>query len=738
MAASPAPHIDGRRLHGEPAFEPASYRLPHTDIPELFTKAWSHATRVRGAFGWFNSGWISAFAHGIATFLESPVAAIDLTIAPVLFPAEHDELKAVMLGAKATDEQALEQVVTLLEEGSESRSALARYAVAALAWMVVEQRLTLRVAIPVAGSNYHPKVWLFEDGHDTLAIRGSANATGRALTNAVEHLDVDPSWRDRYRVLAYCEMVDAWSKGEDDLIERTVELDGDILASRVQRLAQEPTRARYEEASEQDEAAEREPVTDELPPGAQLRIPDWLNWTVGAYAHQERAVLAWEDPAKRDDALVGAGLSRRGLLSIVTGGGKTKTALVAATRLHHNLDKPLLIVVAVPGTHLVHQWRDDIHDFVVDHTMTQVLTPSLLTNKTKRNQMLGEHLLYHGIEADRYLTIMVSTFDLLKDREFQAALRNALSLSDGHALLIGDEAHGLGAEGFMVSPPDFFSYRLGLSATPTRYHDQETAALEDYFGGTVFEFSIAQAQASGALVEYDYIIPGVAELTDDELAEYRTASAKVGKAMGSGSDDYRAALLAQRRGILETAQAKYRIFEDLIDALAAEPGGVSHTLVYCSSKKREQLEDVVAALDKRPNLTYRVIIDETPPEQRREAIDEFVAGRIDLLVAKRILDEGVDLPSVRRAILLASSTSPREWVQRRGRVLRMDPADPDKKATIYDIPALTFGAGLSDDTHTTIVETECDRLAAFNRDAVNSFSNSGFIADTRTKYLGHQ
>ncbi len=737
MPVPTAPHIDGRRLHGEPEFEPASYRLPHVDIPELFTKAWSNATRVRGAFGWFNSGWISAFAHGIATFLEDPAATIDLTIAPVLFPAEHDELTAVMLGTKATDAEALDQVVTLLEEGSASRSALSRYAVAALAWMVVQKRLTLRVAVPVEGSNYHPKVWLFEDGHDTLAIRGSANATGRALTNAIEHLDVDPSWRDRYRVLAYSEMVDAWSKGRDDLLERTVELDIDTLASRVQRFAQEPTQARYERAAEQDEAAERRSMPDELPEGARLRIPDWLNWTSGEYAHQQQAVHAWEDPTQRLEHLQGAGEARRGLFSIVTGGGKTKTALVAATRLHYDLDEPLLLVVAVPGTHLVHQWHDDIQDFVMDGAATPVLTPSLLS-KAKRNQLLGEHLLYHGIESSRYLTVMVVTFDLLKNDEFQAALRNALSLAGGHGLLIGDEAHGLGAEGFMSSPPNFFPYRLGLSATPSRYHEHETAALEDYFGGTVFEFTIAQAQASGALVEYDYRIPAIAELSEEEVDAYREASTKVGKAMGSGSDDYRAALLAQRRGILETARAKYRIFEDLIDRLVAEPDGVSNTLVYCSSKNREQLDTVVELLDERPHLSYRVIIDETPPEERRTAIDAFVSGRVDLLVAKRILDEGVDLPSVRRAVLLASSTSPREWIQRRGRVLRKDPSDPAKKATIYDIPALTFGNGLSDDTHLTIVETECDRLSVFNTDALNSYDNSDFISDTRSKYLGNR
>jgi superfamily II DNA or RNA helicase len=108
------------------------------------------------------------------------------------------------------------------------------------------------------------------------------------------------------------------------------------------------------------------------------------------------------------------------------------------------------------------------------------------------------------------------------------------------------------------------------------------------------------------------------------------------------------------------------------------------------------------------------------------------------LVAKRILDEGIDLPSVRTAVLLASSTSQREWIQRRGRVLRQDPTDPAKRATIYDIPSLTTAADLSDEVHERIVRTECERLSTFNNDAANSADNNNRIAEIRATYLGHR
>lgn len=729
------PQIEGRRLHGNAQLEPASWRLPEQAVSDLFYTAWSNSTRVAGAFGWFSSGWIAIFAHGIAAFLADDRAQIDMTIAPVLFPPEHDELTDVLIGGAATEEDALQRVVALLYEGTQSKSALTQYAVKALAWMVVNKSLTIRVAVPVVGSNYHPKVWVFDDGQDKVAIRGSANATGRALSRAIEHLDVDPSWRDRYRVEGLADMVAAWAAGDDDMLERTYVLDADVLAEHVQRFAppSPPTVEEYEKAHAKDTVIDEEPTESDIPGDASLRIPEWLEWTTGMYAHQERAVRAWEDQARRKEHLLGEGRERQGILSIVTGGGKTKAALIATTRLHQELDEPLMVVIAAPGKELVRQWAEEIDAF--SEGRVNVLLPSLEGNLKKRKAMLAEHLLDHGVASGRYLTVMVVTFNMLKAADFQQHIKNAVDLSGGHSLLIGDEAHGLGAEGFMSSPPDFFSYRLGLSATPERWDEDETARLDAYFGGRVFEFSLAEAQAAGALVEYDYHPVAVAELSDDEVAEYREASERVGKAYGD--DEYLSAVLAQRRGILETAERKYDILADLLARLIDQgDGSLRDLLLYCSSKDSDQMKKVCEHLEQHAGIIYRKITEHTKPRDRQVALRDFAAGRVHVLVAKKILDEGVDIPSVRTAILMASSTSQREWVQRRGRVLRRDPSDPDKRATIYDIPALTTAAGLTDNAHETIVRTECERLDAFNNEASNSSANNDFIASARAKYLG--
>jgi superfamily II DNA or RNA helicase len=710
-----AARTEGRRLFGNQLLEPAAYRLPDPRIIELFTVAWSNATRVRGAFGWFNAGWITAFAHGIAEFLEHPEARMDLTIAPVLFAEEHDAIAEVLSGSSTGEEDALRRVVDLLEEGSAAASALTRYAVKALAWMVVSGRLTLRVAVPVAQSNYHPKVWLFEDGYDIVAIRGSANATGRALLQAIEHLDVDPEWRDRYRVRAYSDMVDAWAAGADDMLEDTFVLDSEILASKVARFAppKVPTRRDYKAALEEDTEVIPSVDTFQSP----LRIPPGLVWESGPYIHQAAAVRAWE------------AAGRKGILAIATGGGKTKTSLIAATRLHQEIKRTLLLVVAVPTEPLLNQWHEELKLFATD---TRVVMPSLAGGPKKRASLLNQVLLEHLFAEGNHLTIVLTTFSLLNESEFQ----NALSLGLGNnqdALLIGDEVHGLGAEGFIGDPPEFFNYRLGLSATPERYEEEETNKLVDFFGEIVHQFSLTEAQHAGALVGYYYRITRVADLSAEEILEYRNASVRVGRAFGSDDKVRLRALLAQRRGILETAEGKYDILCDVLSELA-EKGPIQDTLIYCSSKQPVQLERVCAILEGLGNIEYRMLTDSVSLPERDKALKDFADGRVHVLVAKRILDEGVNIPTTRTAILMASSSSKREWVQRRGRVLRR--AACKDHALIYDIPALTDAeADLSQRAHRLIVEQEHERLRTFNNESIAPEENNDYIADLRRRYL---
>lgn len=705
MPASPAHRTPGRSLHGKRELEPASFRLPNPGLSETFRIAWSNSTRVRGAFGWFSAGWISAFAHGLAEFLIDPSAQIDITIAPVLFPAERAELRELLTGKTVTNEQALDRVVALLEEGSTDRSAVARYAVQTLAWMVDAKRLILRVAVPKEGSNYHPKVWLFEDGDDTVVIRGSANATGRALEKAIEHLDLDPSWRDRYRVATYVDMVTDWAEGKDPNLEATFVLDLDVLSQRVRELAVPPSVERYVEAVTEDAAAG--PADTFASP---IVIPEGLEWKTGPYRHQGAAVEAW------------FANTMLGLLAIATGGGKTRVALICLAELHRRIRRPLLVVIAVPTEPLLHQWREELREFA---PRLEVHMPTLAGGPAQRDKLYGRVLTAH-VFADEptTVTVILTHFKNLKgDHRLRTGLATVHAVAPD-ILLIGDEAHGLGTDSFLDDPPDFIPYRLGLSATPDRFDDTETERLFEFFGGVKFEFGLRDAMLAGALTEYEYVIAGVAYLDSEEMMEYRSYGGAIGRAAGLGDRDRLAAMAAQRRGVLEVAEDKFSIFENLLDLLISQ-GKLADTLIYCSSKARTQMDRVATLLTDR-GVAWAGITEDTPTDQRAQALRDFGDGKVQVLVAKRILDEGVNVPSTQRAILLASSTSPREWVQRRGRVLRRAPGKT--RAIIYDIPSFPL-QGERDAVTDHILTQEGQRIRTFNTESYRPSDNNDLIAE---------
>ena len=182
-------------LRDERSLRPRMFRLPEEPVGEkILIPGFNGARAVRGAFGWFTAGWIERLAPGLAVYLNRDgIGPIDFTVAPALFP---DERAAVERGVRMTPLEAAQRVADLFVMGRAHASALAEHALDCLAWMISTGTLRLRIAVPTPESNYHPKIWLFDDGENQVLARGSGNATGRGVADGVEHIDrrrvVDP------------------------------------------------------------------------------------------------------------------------------------------------------------------------------------------------------------------------------------------------------------------------------------------------------------------------------------------------------------------------------------------------------------------------------------------------------------------------------------------------------------------------------------------------------------------
>ena len=373
----------------------------------------------------------------------------------------------------------------------------------------------------------------------------------------------------------------------------------------------------------------------------------------------------------------------------------------------YNVEKPLLIVVAAPYIPLIQQWCDEILPFGLKAAnLTEV-------NGAKRRAAKLSQLRRRLRSGSSDVEIVVVSHRTLCNSEFKDELKKF----DCKTLLIADEVHNLGSEGFITDPPDFFNYRLGLSATPIRQYDEEgTEQLFAFFGPIVFKFTLEEAIGQ-CLVEYEYYVHPV-ELTEDEMDEWYDLTEKIGKNAWRQEnvdidDEYLLKLLRDRRALLENAENKIAVLEDVLTQ-HKDFNRLRHTLIYASDKAPQQLKDVNALLNRHDVLFRQLTYVETADHKKTsEIIGSFQEGTLQVLTAKRVLDEGVNIPQIEKAFILASTTVERQWVQRRGRLLRTCQETGKTHSEIHDFIALPPDLDNIDTRARALIEAELKRIQAF-------------------------
>ncbi len=414
----------------------------------------------------------------------------------------------------------------------------------------------------------------------------------------------------------------------------------------------------------------------------------------------------------------------RGTLKMATGSGKTITALAIATQLYQKIGLQVLLVVC-PYRHLVTQWARECENFN--------LKPLLAFENVRNWQSQLSTELYNVHSGNqRFLTVITTNASLMTD-----GLQSQLKYFPDKTLIIGDEAHNFGSPKLEASLPRNIGLRLALSATPERYFDDwGTEVLFDYFGSVLQpELTLADAIRQGALVHYLYY-PILVELTESESFIYAKLTKRIGWALTNEKDlqknDTLTSLLMQRARLIGSAANKLSALRELM----TERLHTSHTLFYCgdgsvegvlSEENSRQLAAVTRLLG--TELGYRVntYTAETPLGEREELRRQFESGELQGLVAIRCLDEGVDIPAIQTAVILASSSNPRQFIQRRGRVLRQHPGK--ERATLFDMIVLPPDLGRETlEVERNLLKKELKRFLEF----ANLADNAG---EARTKLL---
>lgn len=691
------------------------YEIPDDDlVGEVLIPAMAHADEVRIGAGFFSSQCLAQIAPGLAAYLDGGDRHLKLMISPAISNEDRDAIER----AVATPEKVAEVYADLLfEQARISQARVVLHAVQCLAYLLAADRLDLRFVLMKKGQ-FHKKEWLIRSGDDWLGVHGSGNATTRGLLVNGENMTIDRPWCDggtsSKRVSL---LLEHWNRQWNNEHRHSLTVSAPQALRVLRNMAPStiPTVDDFWEAWREDSSAGLEP---ELPPnffraGTHLLvIPPGLEWQRGRFSHQGRAVEAFRSNGSR------------GVLSVATGGGKTKTALISAALIQEDKKGAMLILILVPSTPLMRQWADEVRDFGIEP-----LVPSELSGSRRATKLQ---------EVIAGLTAGVPRTEVL-------VVTNALFVSDASVrelvdkfpestitMVIGDEMHNLGTPSFFKNAPTGFQYRLGLSATPVRQYDADgTGQLFEFFGPQVFEFTLGEAINAGCLVPYEYHLHEV-RLDHDEMDRYVELTEKLRKLGFIVFDDGRdaigdqriAGLLRERRAILEYVDEKLVVLRRLL--MQAGAANVARTLIYTSAKqtplgKERQINLVNAMLSELGIVSHQFTNAETSRGDANALLTKFGAGDYQVLTAMKVLDEGVDIPQTDTAFFLASSTVEREWVQRRGRVLRTAPGK--QRAILHDF----FVVPPDPDTREgrSVLRGELERADQFASLALNEWAANG-------------
>ncbi len=688
-------------------------------VDKFYIPCFTQSVDYRRAVGFFTSNGLALAAKGLAAFLKRS-GHMRLVASPIFQP---EDIKAISQGYEAKS-NIIEKAI-LRQFSKEFLLQLSETAVArlgCLAWLIAEGYLDIKIALPsqdlIACNQaiYHEKIGIFTDNEgNAVAFIGSPNETVGGLVSNFESFDVYVSWDDPQGRVKRKEL-----NFERLWADNTPGLEIFSFPEAVKkRLLEFKPKQRPVNDPESREYMIDEPFTV---PNTGYAIPEFKPPdNLKLFPHQEAAIRAWNSTNDISKQAI-----RTGFLEMATGSGKTITALCIAAQLHKDLGHLAIIVVA-PTKVLVDQWSEEAGKFGLTPIKAHSDFPAW-----KKEAWSSVRAFRRG-HIDRIALIVTNASFVTP--EFQAII----SEIGEPTLLIADEAHNLGTERIVNCLPQYVQYRLALSATPRRYFDEEgTHLLFDYFGESVYQFTLRDA-IGVCLTPYDYFIIPV-ELTSDEFESYSMLTAKIGKLQAiqpqsEESHERINRLYIKRAELISSAENK---IEALFTALSSlELHHLKHTFVYTSDKDPEQTNMVINLLQNRMGLLiHQFTEEETRNRQlRQDLLDRFAVGNnLQVLIAKRCLDEGIDIPPTRRGYFLASSSNPRQYIQRRGRLLRKFPGKTH--AVIYDFLVLPPSDSdiIGKDIGAKVIISEFRRIVEFASTARNGETARLSIMDIARRF----
>ena len=634
-------------------------------VKEFYIPVLKEAILYRRAVGFFTSEALVEISKGISGLIENE-GHIQLIVSPIL---NKEDIEAIEQGYNSRE--IVEK--SLLREMKDPQDANDKERLAWISYLISISRLDIKVAFTKKLSSkamFHEKMGIVSDMYDShIAFTGSMNETVNAFFNNYESFDVYCSWNE-YEKERVQDKIDAfekiWNNTENnlDVIDFPKAAREKLLKYKVEKID-----SQLDKNLADAYRCERN------------EVKFGINEDIELYDYQKEAILEWENQGYR------------GIFDMATGTGKTFTGLGAATWLLKN-NKRLAVIIVCPYQHLVEQWVEDIERFGFRPVIAFSSSP-----QKKWKERLKDEVIDFNLEIE-------DTFCLVTTNATYTSkyVQEQIGKIEGDILIVVDEAHNFGAMRLSRYLRDDIKYRLALSATLERHGDEEgTQALYSYFGNKCIEYDLKRAIDEDKLTKY-YYHPIIVSLSNDELEKYRELSAKISKACKFNEDgraelsEAAKTLLIQRSRIVAGAIEKIAVLKELMKDYVND----NQILVYCGATKpynpaldesesddegERQIVMISKMLGLELGMAVRHFTSNESAKEREEIKAQFAeTNPYQALIAIKCLDEGVNIPSIKTAFILASSTNPKEYIQRRGRVLRKYPGKD--YAVIYDFVTL--------------------------------------------------
>lgn len=596
-----------------------------------------------------------------------------------------------------------------------------------LTYLIAHNILDIRVAAVRSDSPHaieHEKIGLFLDElGNTVTFVGSGNETPFGLKENSEHFEVFCSWNGddpANRCIAKQMYFSRLWRG--DVPGVTTYEFPEAVKERIFKYKDYLPREELIRIDEQYiEKMKREKLF-----GGKDPLPSFGGIKLRQY--QLDAIQEWMDN------------NGRGYFDMATGTGKTFTALGAATTLVRekiSKIKRFFCVIVVPYTHLATQWAEDCKAFGIEPLLA-------FGASSKWKRAFNEQIISIQLQQSKFECMIVTTASLQHDFVLEG-----LEAIKKKVIFIADEAHNLGAGKTSRALEIDYRFRIGLSATMDRHHDEAgTKKLYDFFEKCCIHYDLERAIKEKFLTPYHYH-PIIVWLDDDELDEYIKLSKKISQMSRYEDPDESEGLkrlLLKRALIVAGCRMKLDALKREIKPYASD----HHSLVYCGAVSYSDATDpteetqLLATMSMLRNDLHMVVERFTSQENidERQVIKEHFESKFtNALVAIKCLDEGVNIPCIARAFILASSTNPKEYIQRRGRVLRL--FDPKEKpyAEIFDFITLSRNPDIKvfvDDEQlhfeASLAKRELTRVEEFSRLADNSVESYEVISKITSAY----